>query len=331
MPKISVIVPVYNVEKYLSQCLDSILNQTFVDFECICVNDGSTDNSLSILQDYANKDGRIKVISQEKKGVSVARNIALKQCVGEYVTFVDADDFLSKDCFEKLLVAIEKENCDAVWCSHVLYYQSENRYETGKNKKEIQELLRKYSNSKSVYKKKKIALELTEKSRNIWGKIYKRDVVEKNKVCFLENSFAGVDHPFTVLMMLCLPKIILIDDELYFYRKQIESITSNKNTFRINAINSFICLTKELEKRNFLKQNNILKRFVLSHFVSNLGKRNTDLGQQEIFPIALNHFLYLKEILKDSWFKLIKINLYVFIMKVFKTKSFVFFRILKNF
>ncbi|MFI3241776.1 MAG: glycosyltransferase, partial [Alphaproteobacteria bacterium] len=92
MNKISIIIPVYNVEKYLSQCLDSILNQTFNDWEAICVNDGSTDKSAEILTKYANKDSRIKVINQENYGVSSARNAAVKKITGEWTCFLDADD-----------------------------------------------------------------------------------------------------------------------------------------------------------------------------------------------------------------------------------------------
>ena len=92
MPKVSVIIPVYNVEKYLKQCLDSVVNQTLKDIEIICVNDGSTDNSLEILEEYAQKDNRIIIISQENQGQSVARNIALEKATGEYVGFVDSDD-----------------------------------------------------------------------------------------------------------------------------------------------------------------------------------------------------------------------------------------------
>nr|MCR4662874.1 glycosyltransferase [Endomicrobiaceae bacterium] len=102
MPKVSVIVPVYNVEQYLRQCLDSIINQTFKDFECICVNDGSTDNSLTILQEYSKKDNRIKIINQKNSGSSVSRNNGIKQALGQYVSFVDADDWITDNYLEIL-------------------------------------------------------------------------------------------------------------------------------------------------------------------------------------------------------------------------------------
>ena len=100
--KISIIVPVFNVEKYLSECLNSLINQTLKDIEIICVDDGSTDSSPSILEEFRNKDERIKVIRQENSGVSVARNNGLAIAQGEYVGFVDSDDWVDADFFEKL-------------------------------------------------------------------------------------------------------------------------------------------------------------------------------------------------------------------------------------
>ena len=94
MPKISVIIPVYNVEKYLRECLDSLLNQTFKDIEIICVNDGSTDGSLNILNEYASKDSRFIIINQNNQGLSAARNNGLNVAKGDYVAFLDSDDYI---------------------------------------------------------------------------------------------------------------------------------------------------------------------------------------------------------------------------------------------
>ena len=102
MPKISIIIPVYKVEEYLPACLDSVLAQTFTDWEAICVNDGSPDNCGAILAEYAQKDSRIKVISQENQGVSVARNKALENAQGEYISFLDSDDELAPTFLQKM-------------------------------------------------------------------------------------------------------------------------------------------------------------------------------------------------------------------------------------
>ena len=111
-PKISVIIPVYNVEQYLPRCLDSIIGQTFSDLEIVCVNDGSPDNSDKILLEYAKKDPRIKIITQENGGLSAARNTGLKNISGEYVSFIDSDDWIDSDYYEQLLKLVEENDAD---------------------------------------------------------------------------------------------------------------------------------------------------------------------------------------------------------------------------
>ncbi|MDD4689392.1 MAG: glycosyltransferase [Eubacteriales bacterium] len=118
-PKISIIVPVYNVELYLRQCLDTLVTQTLKDIEIICVNDGSRDRSSEILKEYANqKDSRVKVINQENTGVSGARNKGLKVATGEYIMFVDSDDWVDVEICEELYNAALTENADCVMCSY---------------------------------------------------------------------------------------------------------------------------------------------------------------------------------------------------------------------
>ena len=106
MAKISVIIPVYNIEKYLVKCLDSVINQTFTDIEIICINDGSTDNSLSILEEYAQKDKRIKIINKENGGLSSAWNAGLNEVSAEYLTFVDGDDWIDTNTFKLAYEAV---------------------------------------------------------------------------------------------------------------------------------------------------------------------------------------------------------------------------------
>ena len=113
--KVSIIIPVYNTEKYLRKCLDSVCNQTLQDIEIICVNDCSTDDSLEILKEYASNDNRIKIINfTENKGVAIARNTAIEQAKGEYIGFVDSDDYVDLDFYEKLYNAAKSENAELV-------------------------------------------------------------------------------------------------------------------------------------------------------------------------------------------------------------------------
>lgn len=114
--KLSIIVPVYKVEKYIRRCLDSIINQTFTDFELILVDDGSPDTSGEICEGYAKKDERIRVIHQENKGLSGARNTGVEVSKGEYIGFVDSDDWIELEMYEKLITAAEKYGADIVKC-----------------------------------------------------------------------------------------------------------------------------------------------------------------------------------------------------------------------
>lgn len=119
MNKISIIIPVYQVEKYIKRCLDSILSQTYSNLEIILIDDGSRDMSGKICDEYAIKDSRIKVIHQDNAGVSVARNKGLDICTGDYVTFVDSDDFLEPLMYEKMMEKVTEYNCDVVMCDCV--------------------------------------------------------------------------------------------------------------------------------------------------------------------------------------------------------------------
>lgn len=119
MNKISIIIPVYQVEKYIKSCLDSILSQTYSNLEIILIDDGSRDMSGKICDEYAIKDSRIKVIHQDNAGVSVARNKGLDICTGDYITFVDSDDFLEPFMYEKMMEKVTEYNCDVVMCDCV--------------------------------------------------------------------------------------------------------------------------------------------------------------------------------------------------------------------
>ena len=122
MPKISVIIPVYNIEKYLKNCLDSVINQTFSDIEIICINDGSTDNSLAILEQYARKDNRITIINKPNGGLSSAWNKGLEVATAEYVTFVDSDDWIEQETYEIAYTNMLKNNVDYVcWSANPIF------------------------------------------------------------------------------------------------------------------------------------------------------------------------------------------------------------------
>ena len=128
---LSIVVPVYNVEQYLSRCIDSILNQTFTEFELILVNDGSTDNCPIICDEYAKRDSRIKVIHKQNGGLSDARNAGIDLARGKYISFIDSDDFIINTSYEKLLYQAEKNELDIITGNAIEYYTQDNQSPKG--------------------------------------------------------------------------------------------------------------------------------------------------------------------------------------------------------
>lgn len=178
MPKISVIIPVYNVEKYLARCLDSLINQTFEDIEIICINDGSTDSSLSILKEYASKDKRIIVINQENQKQGAARNRGVEKSCGEFITFIDSDDWVDLDYLEKLHSAIIKHEADVSISCVSKERANGSKYYFLNNKKE--KFIKDTSNIINE-------LIILNKWYVVWGKLYKRSVIENLR--FIEHTY----------------------------------------------------------------------------------------------------------------------------------------------
>ncbi|WP_434275936.1 glycosyltransferase family 2 protein, partial [Aliarcobacter cryaerophilus] len=173
-PIISVVIPVYNSELYLQRCIDSILNQTFKNFEAIFVNDGSTDNSLEILNYYKSLDNRIKIINQENCGTGEARNNGLRNALGEYILFVDSDDTIELLMLEKMYKKALEEDSDIVVCGN-------NKISLNGNK--IKDFSYKNINENNIF-----SLILSFKIRSsTWDKLYKKNIFFINNVYFPEN------------------------------------------------------------------------------------------------------------------------------------------------
>jgi len=218
MPKISVIMPVYNVEKYLKRAVKSVLSQTFEDFELICVNDGSPDNSLKILEEYGAKDARIKIISQENKGLSVARNVGLKEACGEWVYFFDSDDALHPQAFELCLMAASRYDADMVCFD----YQKSDGKSYHPTVIDAAKVKAKVSKNPLDYAFKTGAYRI---SFNVWTKLYKRAIVEN--ISFIKGiHFEDCPHTFAVLQKH--PKTAIMQEKLYFYTVNPASISNQK-------------------------------------------------------------------------------------------------------
>ena len=172
-PLISVIVPIYNVEKYLRRCLDSICGQTYPHLEILCVNDGSTDGSAAILEEYAARDKRIRIFTQENAGLSVARNIGLHHATGEWITGVDSDDYLAPDTYEYALRARAEDD------DIIIFGVSEER--------ESEDIASRFLHDNREYAQEPTRELLLHTDVVFWNKLWKRSIVEKYKVRFPEG------------------------------------------------------------------------------------------------------------------------------------------------
>lgn len=210
-PKVSVIIPVYNVEPWLRECMDSIVNQTLKEIEIICVDDGSTDNSGNILDEYASQDNRITVIHQENQGVSVARNSGLELVHGEYITFVDPDDYIALDTYEKTYHLAKKDDVDILQFRFRLF--TDGKDVPSSRQKEV--LDAPIVSASSVIKKI---------SPQIWNKLFKAEIIQKDKLRFIPKVTIGEDIIFSYRALAHAEKIKIIKAQLYNYRQRPDSI-----------------------------------------------------------------------------------------------------------
>ena len=219
MPKVSVIIPVFNTEKYLRKCLNSVCNQTLQDIEIICINDCSTDGSLEILREYARKDNRIKLIELlENCGAAKARNIGIDIAHGEYIGFVDSDDFVDLDFYEKLYKKAVETGADAVKGKLYLYDINTNKV-----------YLEAWIDINDSVKKNKANFYFT-----FTTAIYKSSLIKEYNIRFLEGLIHFEDPYFTIMAAIHYNKLEVIDDAKYYYINNPNS-TSRKNITKEQA------------------------------------------------------------------------------------------------
>lgn len=232
---ISIIVPVYKVEQYLPRCIDSILAQIYTNFELILVDDGSPDNCPQICDDYAQKDKRIKVIHKENGGVSSARNMGIDNAKGDFICFVDSDDWIREDYLQKLYDAIE--NTDISICDYYVAY-SEEKY------KELHSV----SKARIINKDFGAYFDSSASHRAIWGTLYKKDVIKD--IYFREDLKIAEDFLFQIQSIKKAKNINYVDDCLYYYFMNENSVMGNKNNLENryrNEIEGLLACKTEFE------------------------------------------------------------------------------------
>lgn len=233
MPKVSVVIPIYNVEKYLKKCLDSVINQTLKDIEIICVNDCSSDNSESIIKEYINKDNRVKLIShKENQGLGFARNSGLLESRGEYVSFIDSDDFVSENFIEELYNTAFKYNADIVFTNNI--------YTVNESTNNIKPY---YHNRLNIWKKKFKNSYIegtsnfnvnTEEKENTpeyplvvaWNKLYKKNFLTEHKLIYSKYRLAE-DADMFYRFLVYNPKMYYNNNAKYYYLQRSTSLIGN--------------------------------------------------------------------------------------------------------
>ncbi len=224
-PKISVIIPVYNVENYLAECLDSVINQTLKDIEIICVNDGSTDNSLSILKKYAQRDSRIKVIDKENEGLGYTRKAGLKRARGKYVLFLDSDDkYDSNYSLEYLWSEIRKYDSD------ILIFGISNYYDGNQHKWDLK--IDKSENVGRILNFQEFSVYILNGCFSACNKLYRKKFLDSYNDWFFPKKIYYEDMPFHVQIMIRAKKICFTDKVTYLYRVNPLSITRHSTLIK---------------------------------------------------------------------------------------------------
>lgn len=227
MAKISVVVPVYNVEKYLKECIDSIINQTLEDIEIICVNDGSTDSSLEILNNYAKKDSRIIVINKSNSGYGHTMNMGLNAASGEYIGIIESDDFADKNMFEALYKLAKEYDADIVkgdWYN----YWSKNKFARKNNRISSAKTL-KLTNSKQDKSLLRI-------NPSVWSAIYKKEFLNKYNIRFLETPGASYQDLAFSFKVFALAEKVILTDKAYLYYRQDNMNSSVKSKTKVYCV-----------------------------------------------------------------------------------------------
>lgn len=227
--KVSIIVPIYNTEKFLKRCIDSIIGQTYKNIEIILIDDGSQDASMNICKEYQYKDNRIIVLSQQNSGVSAARNFGITKSTGKYISFVDSDDYLTKNCIYEMVNAIENNHCELVVCNYAT--KVEMKVPSGN--------IKMFTKTQGYYH----LINNNEFSGYVWNKMYLKSILVEN----LGEIFDSQIHICEDLLMNCkylcnCNKICYIDKRLYFYNINDSSVTGRKlnlDKHKITIVNAY--------------------------------------------------------------------------------------------
>lgn len=283
MKKISIIIPVYNTEKYIEKCLESLVNQTLKDIEIICVDDGSTDNSIDIVNKYIGKYDNIKLIRQEHKKQGAARNNALNIVTSEYIGFVDADDYVDLDYFEKLYKTAKKYDSDISVASILKHKKSYKKYNV---------LYKKEETAEHIQEKIKLCGDVKKFFFYAWNKIYRTDLIKNNEIKFSEGQIYE-DVIFAVKALYYSNKVVSVPNTLYHYIehssssiKQKDKTGKKKEDLRkaYTQLQEF-CREKDINLPERLNYHSKYTKGIITRYEGLYHKKYTILGLIPLFRI----------------------------------------------
>lgn len=285
MPKISIIIPIYNVEKYIKQCLESIISQTLKDIEILCIDDCGTDSSIKIVESFVKKDNRIKVIRLDKNKLpGAARNIGIKSSSGEYVSFIDPDDYIKPNLLEIAYAKLEELQLDSIWFNVKIFDDKKKKFTKDNYFLETSNGILNI-NSKNINKF----------PINCWNKIYRTSIIKKNNIMFSENILFE-DLEFYYKFFTQSKETYFINKHLYIYRLRPNSILSSKKN-REDIFKAIKNVCYYIQRENIFEN---YKESIVQLIVQSIERSG---NVKDIAPYAvnlLNQINFPKEYQKDK-------------------------------
>ena len=231
--KVSIIVPVYNVEKYLRKCLDSLVNQTLKDIEIICINDGTKDNSVEIIDEYVKKYSNVLLINQENQGLGMARNNAMKYAKGDYIAFVDSDDWIDLDMYEVLYNKAIKTNADIVECDYRMVFEDSTKVKNRTLFGSLHTWKKFPITCGKIFDWKYVKDDIFDGLRcMVWNRLYKRSLIFDNNLTFPDGKCE--DYPFSLDAVLSAKSIVYCHKTLYNYLIRFGSLSIREDSVQEN-------------------------------------------------------------------------------------------------
>lgn len=226
-PKVSIVIPCYNVEKYLHQCLDSVVNQTLQELEIICVNDGSKDSTLSIIEEYASRDERIQIVDKPNGGYGESMNRGFDLATGEYIGIIESDDYAELDMFEKLYACAKEHDLDVVKSGFFFYFSKPTERNTSNSIASSVTSQRTFCPTEG-FKSKMEMVEFFNIKPTIWSAIYRKDFIRSNRIRFNETPGASYqDASFNFKVWTCAKRVRLMEECFLHYRQDNEASSIN--------------------------------------------------------------------------------------------------------